>query len=58
MEENISIKEIRKEENLVFVKTKLLTDKSLSYCPGCGHGVAHRITMEVIEEMDIQSFCE
>ena len=53
MEENISIEEIRKEENLVFVKTKLLTDNVLSYCPGCGHGVAHRITMEVIEEMGL-----
>jgi 2-oxoglutarate ferredoxin oxidoreductase subunit beta len=32
-----------------------MTDKPLSYCPGCGHGTAHRILMEVIEEMDIQS---
>ncbi len=31
-----------------------MTDKTLSYCPGCGHGVAHRITMEVIEEMGLQ----
>ena len=28
-----------------------MTDKELSYCPGCGHGTAHRITMEVLEEM-------
>lgn len=55
MEDTLKIEDIVKEENLVFKKTPLLTDKVLSYCPGCGHGVAHRITMEVIEEMDIQS---
>ena len=53
MAENIKLEDIIKEENKVFVKTSLLTDNELSYCPGCGHGVAHRITMEVIEEMDI-----
>ncbi|HOI88094.1 MAG TPA: thiamine pyrophosphate-dependent enzyme [Lentimicrobium sp.] len=46
--------EIRKPENLVYKKTDLLTDKALSYCPGCGHGTTHRIIMEVLEEMDIQ----
>ncbi len=53
MEETITLKDIIKPENLVFEKTKYLTDKPLSYCPGCGHGVAHRITMEVLEEMEI-----
>ncbi len=47
-------KDIIKEENLVYSKTKLLTDKVLTYCPGCGHGVVHRMIMEVIEEMDIR----
>ncbi|MEI6696781.1 MAG: thiamine pyrophosphate-dependent enzyme [Bacteroidota bacterium] len=46
--------QIRKPENLVYTKTKLLTDKALSYCPGCGHGTAHRIVMEVIEELGAQ----
>ncbi|MBW6489755.1 MAG: 2-oxoglutarate oxidoreductase [Lentimicrobium sp.] len=46
--------EIRQPENLVYKKTDLLTDKALSYCPGCGHGTTHRIVMEVLEEMDIQ----
>jgi 2-oxoglutarate ferredoxin oxidoreductase subunit beta len=53
MEEVLKIEDIIKEENLVFKKTPNLTDKVLSYCPGCGHGVAHRITMEVVEEMGI-----
>lgn len=47
--------EIIKEENIVYKKTPLMTDNVLSYCPGCGHGTTHRIIMEVIEEMDIQS---
>jgi len=49
----ITKEEIRAKENLVYTKTSLLTDKALSYCPGCGHGTAHRIIMEVLEEMDI-----
>ena len=49
----MDLQDIIKEENLVFKKTSLLTDNILSYCPGCGHGVAHRIVMEVIEEMGI-----
>jgi 2-oxoglutarate ferredoxin oxidoreductase subunit beta len=51
---DITKEQIRQPENLVYTKTKLLTDKALSYCPGCGHGTAHRIVMEVIEELGAQ----
>jgi 2-oxoglutarate ferredoxin oxidoreductase subunit beta len=51
----MNIKDIIKPENLVYSKTPLLTDKVMSYCPGCSHGTVHRIIMEVIEEMGIQS---
>src|SRR5512137_1489011 len=47
--------EILQPENLVYKRTELLTEKALSYCPGCGHGTAHRVIMEVIEEMGIQA---
>ncbi len=47
--------DIIKDENLVYSKTKVLTDNVMHYCPGCGHGTAHRLIAEVIEEMDIQS---
>ncbi|NSW45974.1 MAG: 2-oxoglutarate oxidoreductase [Bacteroidales bacterium] len=50
----MDIKDIIKPENLVYKKTPLLTDKTLSYCPGCGHGTVHRLIMEVVEEMGIQ----
>ncbi|MBI9032857.1 MAG: 2-oxoglutarate oxidoreductase [Bacteroidales bacterium] len=43
--------DIKKPENIVYKKTENMTDNVLSYCPGCGHGTAHRVTMEVIEEL-------
>ncbi|MCQ2296097.1 MAG: thiamine pyrophosphate-dependent enzyme [Bacteroidales bacterium] len=46
--------DIVKPENLVYTKTKVLTDNVMHYCPGCGHGTAHRIIAEVIDEMGIQ----
>ena len=45
--------EIIKKGTIVFKKTENMTDTTLSYCPGCGHGVVHRLIMEVIEEMGI-----
>lgn len=47
--------DVIKPENLVYQRTKLLTDAPLSYCPGCGHGTVHRMVMEVIEDMGICS---
>jgi 2-oxoglutarate ferredoxin oxidoreductase subunit beta len=49
----MDIKDIIKPENLVYTKSKLFTDKTLSYCPGCGHGTATKLVAEVIEEMGI-----
>ncbi len=51
----IDIKDIIKPENLVFKKSKVLTDNEMHYCPGCSHGVVHNLIAEVIEEMDIQN---
>ncbi|MCD6565686.1 MAG: 2-oxoglutarate oxidoreductase [Bacteroidales bacterium] len=51
----MTTKELIKEENLVYQKTRLLTNDELHYCPGCGHGTTHRLIAEIIEEMDIQS---
>ena len=52
----MDIKEIIREDNLVYKRTPLMTDATLSYCPGCGHGTAHRLIMEVVEEMGIQGY--
>ncbi len=39
---------------LVYEKPETLTDTLMHYCPGCGHGVVHRVLMEVVEEMGLQ----
>lgn len=36
-----------------FKKTKGLTDVPFHYCPGCTHGIVHRLVAEVLEELDI-----
>jgi 2-oxoglutarate/2-oxoacid ferredoxin oxidoreductase subunit beta len=38
----------------VYKPTDLLTDTRFHYCPGCGHGVVHRLLMEVVDELGIQ----
>lgn len=38
---------------VVFEKTKGLTDKPMHYCPGCTHGIIHRLVAEVLEELDL-----
>ena len=39
---------------VVFQKTKMLTDKPMHYCPGCTHGIIHRLVGEAIEELGMQ----
>lgn len=50
----MELTDIIKEENLVLKKSKLLTDNIMHYCPGCTHGVVHKLIAEVIEELNIQ----
>jgi 2-oxoglutarate ferredoxin oxidoreductase subunit beta len=38
----------------VFKRTPVLKDCPTHYCPGCGHGIAHRLIAEVIDELGIQ----
>ncbi len=38
----------------VFKRTSVLKDCPTHYCPGCGHGIAHRLVAEVIDELGIQ----
>ena len=39
---------------VVFKKTEMLTDTPLHYCPGCTHGIAHRLVAEAIEELGLK----
>ena len=36
-----------------FKKTKGLTDAPLHYCPGCTHGIIHRLVAESLEELGV-----
>ncbi len=50
----MNITEIINPANLVFEKPKVLNDKPMHYCPGCSHGVVHKLIGEIIDEMGIQ----
>ena len=39
---------------IVYAKPHTLTDTPMHYCPGCSHGVVHKILMEAIEELHIE----
>ena len=39
---------------VVFEKPKALTDVPLHYCPGCPHGIIHRLVAEAIDELGIE----
>ena len=38
---------------VVFEKTKGLTDNYFHYCPGCTHGIIHRLVAESLEELGL-----
>ena len=39
---------------VVFEKPKALTDAVFHYCPGCTHGIIHRLVAEAIDELGIE----
>ena len=41
-------------EQLVYQRPESRTDVSTHDCPGCTHGVAHRLVAEVLDEMDLR----
>jgi len=50
----MDISEIIKPENLVYDKPRLMNNNPMSYCPGCSHGVVHKLVAEVIDEMGME----
>lgn len=48
------LKTIMQKENAVYTKTSVLTDNVMHYCPGCSHGVTHKLVAQVIDELGIQ----
>ncbi len=39
---------------VVFEKPKSLTDAELHYCPGCTHGIIHRLVAQAIDELGVE----
>ncbi|MBN2149231.1 MAG: 2-oxoglutarate oxidoreductase [Anaerolineales bacterium] len=42
-----------KKVETVYIRPSALTDTPMHYCPGCTHGIAHRLVAEVLDEMGI-----
>jgi len=41
------------EPRVVFERPELIADRTTTYCPGCGHGVVHRLVAEVLGELGL-----
>ena len=55
-EESVSLRnEIIQSGELVYKKPELMNDVNMHYCPGCSHGVVHKLIAEVIAEMGLLS---
>lgn len=50
----MTTEDIIKPDNLVYKKPELMNDTPMHYCPGCSHGVVHKLVAEVIEEMQME----
>ena len=50
----MNVTDIIKSENLVYQKPRLMNDNHTHYCPGCSHGVIHKLIAEVIEELGVE----
>ncbi|MHC4984926.1 MAG: thiamine pyrophosphate-dependent enzyme, partial [Planctomycetota bacterium] len=41
-------------ETALYTRPKSLEDVSMHYCPGCGHGIVHKLVSELIDEMELR----
>lgn len=49
------MRNVEKLKAVVFLKRpESLTDREFTYCPGCHHGIVHRLVAEVIDELKIR----
>ncbi|MDY0003690.1 MAG: thiamine pyrophosphate-dependent enzyme [Polyangia bacterium] len=42
------------QTNIIFKKPESLTDRITHYCPGCTHGIIHRLVAESLDELDLR----
>ncbi|HEX7951351.1 MAG TPA: thiamine pyrophosphate-dependent enzyme [Candidatus Limnocylindrales bacterium] len=38
---------------IIYRRPESLADKSTHYCPGCGHGIVHRLVAELLDELHL-----
>ncbi len=50
----MTTEQIIKPENKVTARPRLLLDTNTHYCPGCSHGVVHKLVAEVIDELGLE----
>ncbi|MEG1643852.1 MAG: thiamine pyrophosphate-dependent enzyme, partial [Bacteroidales bacterium] len=50
----MNVEEIIKPENIVYDKPRLMNNNPMHYCPGCSHGVVHKIVAELVDEMGLE----
>jgi len=50
----MNITDIQQQETLVYEKPRLMNDRQMHYCPGCSHGVVHKLIAEIIDEMGME----
>lgn len=53
----MNTEDIKQNGTKVYSKPELLNDKPMHYCPGCSHGVVHKLVAEVIKEMGVENKC-
>jgi 2-oxoglutarate ferredoxin oxidoreductase subunit beta len=41
------------EPRVIYQRPDVLVDRSSHYCPGCGHGIIHRVLAEVLTDLDL-----
>lgn len=49
----MEINDIIRPENKVYSKPELLEEVHMHYCPGCSHGVIHKLVAEVVAELGL-----
>lgn len=50
----MTAEEIIKNGQKVYSRPELLDQRNTHYCPGCSHGVVHRIVAELVKEMGLE----
>ena len=50
----MNIEDIIKPENIVYSKPRLMNNNPMHYCPGCSHGVVHKLVAELVDEMGLE----